>query len=165
MVLAFFILANATVISLFVKFTKKNLHILEIAMYWFSITILVQNYTAPFVMNLKYLVIQDILSLELSHLINRTVLYPYLCIIFLNRYVILKTAGAKLVLLAFFVFLLSGMEWLEDWLGICVHVHWKVWWTFFCWSIILLISVGVMKFFRKHLKKGLYTDELYNELE
>lgn len=165
MALAFFMVVNLSVIILFIKGLHKNLHILEIALYWFSTTILVQNYTAPFVMNLHYLDIPDVLHLELAHLLNRTVLYPFLCIIFLNRLIVLHSLSAKVSLLMGCTALLGGVEWLEDWLKICIHVHWRLWWTFGCWFIILLASIGFMRFFRKQLIKELPPNELYDELE
>jgi hypothetical protein len=102
MVFVFYVVLNLVILKYFIKFQKKNIHVLEILVYWLMATILFQNYTAFFSMNIKYFIIPDVFSLEMSHLLNRTILYPVITIIFLNRFLLLQSIKKKIV--SFFEF-------------------------------------------------------------
>jgi hypothetical protein len=153
MVLVFYIVLNGIALFLFIL-KKKRLHILEIIVYWMIGSYLFQNFSALCYMNLKTLIIPEILSYEFSHFLNRIVLYPAIMVTFLHYYLILNTHLKKLLLIMSFVLVFVGLEWLADFLGVIKHVHWRIWWSFSFWLIALLVLIGFMKLFRKILNKG-----------
>lgn len=153
MVLFFYILLNVIVIFLFIK-KKKNLHPLEILVYWLISSYLFQNFSALCYMNFKTIYIPDILSLELAHFINRIILYPILLVTFLHYFLILSSLLKKILLIIGSVFVFVGLEWLADTLGVINHVHWRIWWSFAFWMGGLLLLISFMKLFRKLLFKG-----------
>lgn len=105
-------------------------------------------------MNFKTLFIPDKLSYEFSHFLNRTVIYPVLMVTFLHFSLILRGPMKKILLIICFISILAGVEWLEHFSGVLIHVHWQLWWSFAFWLISLLVLIGFMKFFRKILYKG-----------
>lgn len=150
MVLLFYFLVNIIAIFLFMR-VKKNLHILEIMVYWMVATYLFQNFSAICYMNFKTIVIPNKLSYEFSHFLNRLFLYPVLMVAFLNLFIILKSKLKKLLLTFVSILLLTGLEWFADFLGVINHVHWRIWWSFSFWLAGLLILLVAMGFFRKIL--------------
>jgi hypothetical protein len=104
-------------------------------------------------MNIKQFYIPEILSLEMAHFINRTVLIPVSTIIFLNQYIILKNLRNKIVFIIIFVLLIAGIEWLEDYLGVLIHSNWKISWSLVYWAAYILILILFMGFFRNKLMK------------
>lgn len=157
MIAAFYILISLLVLFLLFKYQIRNIHAVEILVYWLVATILCQNYSALLYMNLKYIWIPDILSLEMANFINRTVLYPLLTILFLNRYIILTTLGKKISWVLFYGLILTSMEWLEAWLGVLVYTNGKMKWSFLFWLFYVLVSIGFMRYFRKKLNQGVPT--------
>jgi hypothetical protein len=153
MIFSFTILLNLIGVFLFIK-TKKNLHILEILVYWLVASYLFQNLSALCYMNFKTLIIPEKLSFELSHFLNRAVMYPILMVSFLHYLLLLKSITRKLILLMFYISVLVGMEYIEHFTGVLIHVHWKLWWSFAFWLAALLVLMGFMKFFRRILYKG-----------
>jgi hypothetical protein len=153
MIFSFFIFLNIIGVFLFTK-TKKNLHILEIFVYWLVASYLFQNLSAFCYMNLKTLIIPDKLSFELSHFLNRTIIYPIIMVTFLHYFLMLKRNIRKLLLFIFFISVLVGMEYIEHFSGVLIHVHWKLWWSFTFWLAALLVLIGFMKIFRRILYKG-----------
>jgi hypothetical protein len=153
MVFTYFIVLNIIGVILFIKM-KKDLHILEIVVYWLAASYLFQNLSAFCYMNLKTLIIPEKLGYELSHFLNRTVLYPIIMVTFLQYFLILKSIMRKLLLILFFISFLTGMEYIEHYSGVLIHVHWKLWWSFAFWLAALLILIGFMKVFRRILYKG-----------
>ncbi|HLN89554.1 MAG TPA: hypothetical protein VK253_05765, partial [Candidatus Binatia bacterium] len=105
-------------------------------------------------MNLKILFIPEKLSYELTHVLNRIVLFPMILVTFLNFFLVMGTYAKKMLLTTGFLLLFVGLEWLADSLGVLLHVHWRIWWSFAFWLIALSILIGFMKFFRKILYKG-----------
>jgi hypothetical protein len=153
MILFFYVVVNVIAIYLFIRH-KKQLHILEILVYWMVASYLFQNFSALCYMNFKTIVIPDKISYELTHFLNRIVLYPLLMVTFLNLFLILNTLLKKLLLIIFFILLLAGLEWLADFFRVINHVHWRIWWSFSFWLAGLVVLIGFMKFFRKILYKG-----------
>jgi hypothetical protein len=153
MILLSYIVLNLIVLFLFIK-KKKNLHILEILIYWMVASYLFQNLSALCYMNFKTLLIPDKLELELTHFLNRIVLFPVIMVTFLHYYLTFWSQLKKGILLLTFMFLLVGLEWLSDLSGVITHVDWKIWWSFSFWLTALLVLVSFMNFFRKILFKG-----------
>jgi hypothetical protein len=153
-IFCFYAFLNVAIAFCFARYRKPNLHTLEILAYYFLSAILVQNYSALLFMNLKFTYIPFILGFQLADLVNRTVLYPHVIVLFLNQYIALKTVGKKIGMVAGWTILLTGMEWLDDWLGVHKHTHWSFWWSLPVWLTILLIVTVFMKFFRSRFKKG-----------
>jgi hypothetical protein len=157
-VLIMYVLFNLFFNLLFFKFQKKNLHVLEILTYWFVTTFLFQNYSAFFFMNLKYFIVPEDLSLEMAHFINRTVLYPIVAILFLNRFVLLRSIPVKFAAILLQMLIFAGLEWLEHTSGVLMHIpEWQVWWSVLYWLLFLLMSTGFQKYFRMKLTKGIHT--------
>lgn len=146
-------LLNLFIFYFFLK-VKKNLHILEIIVYWLVGSYLFQNFSALCFMNFKTIIIPNRLTYELSHFLNRTVLYPVIMVIFLKFFLIVNNRLKKLFLILGFVTLLSGLEWLSDVLGVMLHVHWQVWWSLTFWLVALLMLIVFMKIFQRLLYKG-----------
>jgi hypothetical protein len=156
---------NAATAFCCARYRKPNLHALEVLTYYLLSTMLVQNYSALLFMNLKYAYIPSVLGLQLADLVNRTVFYPFLIVLFLNQSIAVTTASKKIGMIAGYTILLTGMEWLDDGLGVHKHTHWKLWWSLCVWLTILLLTSAFMKFFRSRLKKENYERELYDGLE
>lgn len=153
MVLLFYVVLNVIVVFFFTKM-KKKMHILEIMVYWMVGSYVFQNFSALCYMNFKTLIISNKLSYELLHVLNRIVLIPLLMVTFLHFFLILNTRLKKISLIASFLLLFVGLEWLADILGILMHVHWRIWWSFSFWLAAMLVLIGFMKFFRKILYQG-----------
>ncbi|ANX12418.1 hypothetical protein ABE41_010390 [Fictibacillus arsenicus] len=153
MTLLFYIVLNIFFLVFFIK-KKKNLHILEILLYWLAASYFFQNYSALCYMNFKTLIIPDKLSYELSHFINRIILYPLLMVSFLHFHLNSSTKIKKILLLLSYILLLTGLEWLEDFFGVLNHVNWQIWWSFSFWVLSLCVLLGLKYAFRKVLYKG-----------
>ncbi len=153
MVFTFFALLNILAIVLIFKFQRKNIHPIEIVTCWLVSTILFQNYSAFFVMNMKYFKVPEILSLELTHLLNRTVLIPVITLIFINYYITKSKFRQKIIIFVSFVLFLGGIEFMEHFLGVLLHHNWKVLWSIAFWVIYLQLVNIFMKYFRKRLIK------------
>jgi hypothetical protein len=153
MILLFYIVLNLIAVVLFIRI-KKKLHVLEIIVYWLVASYLFQNFSALCYMNFKTIIIPDKLSYELSHFINRIILYPLLMVSFLHFFLISNTKIKKIILLLSFILLLTGLEWLEDFFGVLNHIEWQLWWSFSIWLLAMLILLGCLKAFRKVLYKG-----------
>jgi hypothetical protein len=115
---------------------------------------LFQNLSALCYMNFKTLFIPEKLELELAHFLNRTILFPIVMVTFLHFYLTFWSRLKRGLLLLTFMFLLVGLEWLADLLGVITHVNWQIWWSFSFWMTTLLVLVSFMNFFRKILYKG-----------
>lgn len=150
MILLFFTLLNVCVVFYFFYFQKKNLHSLEVFMYWLISTILFQNYSALFHMNIGRFKIPDIPPVEFSHLLNRLVLVPVVTLIFLNIFISLNRILKVFICLVFFM-IFCGVEGLEHALGILIHTNWNISWSIGFWILYILLNVLFMKFFRKKL--------------
>jgi hypothetical protein len=153
MVLFFYIVFNVIALFLFMK-KKKMLHILEIIVYWVVSSYLYQNFSALGYMNFKTLMIPEKLSHEISHFLNRTILFPILMVTFLHFFLMLTTHFKKFLLIICFILVLTGLEYLADFLGVLIHVNWESWWSFSFWLIALLALIVFMQFFRRVLYKG-----------
>ncbi|WP_262176984.1 hypothetical protein [Cytobacillus firmus] len=105
-------------------------------------------------MNFKTLVIPEQLSYEFAHFLNRILLFPVLMVLSLNYFLTLKTYKSRILLITFFILILSGLEWLGHTTGVLIHVHWRIWWSFTFWLVSILALIGFMKFFRKILYRG-----------
>lgn len=157
MVILFYLILNGIVLYVFSKI-KKVLHSLEILVYWMVSSYVYQNFSAVCFMNFKTLQIPDNLKLELIHFLNRLVLFPIIMVAFLHFFLLVNTFWKKSVLMLCFMFLLTAMEWLADFMGIFTHINWKLWWSFAYWISALFLLIGFMKFFRKILfRKGGHT--------
>lgn len=154
MVLIYYAALNVIALFLFFKYGRKNLHILEVMVYWMVSTYLFQNFSALCYMNFKTIIIPEKLSIEFSHVLNRIVLYPIVMVTFLNFYLFSVTFVKKFLLILFFVLLLAGLEGMSDYLGVIIHVHWRIWWSFCLWISGLLFLIGMAKLFRRVLFKG-----------
>lgn len=153
MTLLFYLMLNLGVLIFFI-IKKKNLHILEIMVYWLFGSYLFQNFSALCYMNFKTLIVPDVLILELAHFLNRMILFPLLMVIFLDFFIVMKSFLKKVLVYIGFIFLFLALEWLANFLEVLKHVHWRVWWSFSLWPLILLVLIGFMKIFRKVLYKG-----------
>lgn len=154
MIFLFYLLANASVTVFFFKFQKKNLHAIEIFISWVVSTIIFQNYVALFYMNFDFFYIPEILSLELAHLLNRTVLIPVITLLFLNHYILLNSLKKKLASFIIIVLFCTGLEWLDHVTGVVIHRDWKIWWSFSFWIFDFFICLLFLRFFRKKLTKA-----------
>lgn len=154
MIFCFYVVLNLIVLYLFPK--KANvLHSLEVIVYWMVSSYIHQNFSALCYMNFKTIEITDDILYELSHFLNRIVLFPVIMVTFLHSYLIINTFFKKILLFIFFIFLLVILEWLSDFLGVFKHKNWELWWSFAFWLSALAALIGFMKFFRKILyKKG-----------
>jgi hypothetical protein len=153
MIFIFYFLLNLFPLIFFFKFQKKHLHSLEIFVLWLVSSMLFQNYSALFFMNFKYFIIPNVFSIEMTHFMNRIVLIPIITLIFLNRYIVTKPFYQRMVLTFFFIFLLTVIETLADFLGVLKHTHWRIWWSIEFWVIYILLLILIMGIFRKTLLK------------
>lgn len=155
MIFTFYLLINIIVIFSFFKHQTKHLCKLELLLYWMIGSLFFQNYSAFNYMNLKTIIIPEVLSLEMVHFMNRILLFPVLIVWFLNQFSSVSQRGKKLALVVSFVFILFGLEWLAENLGVLNHKaeFWKLWSLSF-WITAILLSIGAMNIFRRKLIKG-----------
>lgn len=153
MIFLSYLLLNLLILAFFFYWQKKHLHSLEIFVLWLVGSMLFQNYSALFFMNFKYFVIPNVFSIEMTHFMNRIVLIPIITIILLNQLIIIKSFVTRIVCTIIFVFLLTGIEKLADYLGVLKHVHWNIMWSISFWFIYILILITTMGIFRKRLAK------------
>lgn len=153
MILIFYFALNVISIILFISL-KKKLHVLESFVYWMLSSYLYQNFSAICYMNFKTLYIPDNLQNELSHFLNRTILFPLIMVTFLHFFLTVSSRLKKLIVMITFLFILLGFEWLADSFGVLIHRNWRTWWSFTYWIVTLLVLISFMKIFRKLLYKG-----------
>ncbi|TYP73240.1 hypothetical protein [Paenibacillus methanolicus] len=154
MVFLLYLLINAGVVYGFFRIRSKQLAPLEILFYWCIGSMLVQNYSALQTMNFKSAMVPDQLGPAFAHLLNRTVLYPVLTLLFLHTFKASKGAGTRLICLIGFSLLMYGFEYLSGALGVFVHLTLKEWWAMTYWLLHNLIMVGIMILFRNKLQSG-----------
>jgi hypothetical protein len=157
MVFSGYLMLNGICLLSFFKYSKKNLHVLEILTYWMVSSLLVQNYSALNSMNFKTFIIPDVITLEIAHFLNRTLLIPCMFLWFINSYIVITTFEKKLIFIIGFVFILVGMEWFQDWSGVFKHNHWRLWWSYTAWLISVLILIGFTKFFHRKWFERMYS--------
>jgi len=153
MVLLFYIALNLVFVYLLVKYRSKRMHPLELFVNGLFGSFLVQNYNAINSMNFKTFVIPDVLSLEFAHVLNRFVLFPVSVLYMLTLLLTVQSLSKKLLIVVCFECIFVGLEWLEDWQGVLIHQHWRLWWSFAVWLVIMAISCSMMIIFRKILRK------------
>ena len=151
MILGFYLLVSIGVAVYLFKVQKKNIHVLEVFTYWSASSLLVQNYSAIQTMNYKSSIILSVVSLGLANLVIRTALYPAITILFMNLYFVMKGKWRKILLMAGFAALLTGLESLSDFLRVFVHVTWTMWLSALFWLGYLVVLVWFGKYFRKKL--------------
>lgn len=156
MVLLIYFLANLAILLYFLKFQRENLFPLEIFTYWIVSTIVFQNYSAFFYMNIKHFIIHENLSIEMTHLINRIVLIPVITLIFLNNYVNLTTIKKKIAFIFLIIIIFGCIEMLSHITGVLIHKNWNFWWSLIFWFIYILIAILLLKYFRIKMAKGVY---------
>lgn len=160
MILFFYLLLNVLITLIFFKFQKKNLFALEIFALWILTSIVFQNYSAFFMMNVKHFMIAATIFQELAHFLNRIVLIPVLTLLFFNHFIALKIFWRKLASSIMIILILAGIEWLAHFTGIFIHENWKIWWSLVFWIVYITITILFMKYFRKKLAKEVKIDEL-----
>ncbi len=149
-------IVNLAALIVFFRFERNSLHVLEILTYWLAATVLFQNYSAFFTMNINYMVVPERLSLELAHLLNRIVLYPVFALIYLNRYATAAGSSDRSLWTLGAILFFAGLEWLADWTGVLRHMpEWQLWWSFAWWCLFTLVLLAVYHAFRTQLTKEL----------
>lgn len=84
MAFVIFLLVDVGIAVVFFKIGRKQLHPVEILLYWCLSSILFQNYSAIQTMNIKSSIVPDAYGPKFAHLLNRTVLYPVISLLSLN---------------------------------------------------------------------------------
>lgn len=138
----------------FMKYRKKQLHSLEIIFYWCLASLLIQNRAAIFTMNMKTVVIPDLVMYEFSHMLIRLVLYPLVTLFCINE---IATAASKIkktwAIIKYSAFFL-GLEWISDWLGVFKHMKPYLLWSGVFWIGYLILMMMIMIIFRRKFYKG-----------
>jgi hypothetical protein len=150
-VFVFYIILNILVLVIFFKFLKQRIYPLEIFVYWCLGSLIVQNYSAIQTMNYKTSIVLHAISLGSAHLLNRTILYPVITLMFLSTYGATKAVLGKIILILCSVILLTGMELLSNLLGVFVRVTWPIWLSASFWLVYVLIMIVFMKYFQRKL--------------
>lgn len=151
-----YVLFNLITLFYFFRCERKHIHALEVLTYWLAATILFQNYTAFFYMNIKYMIVTEQLSLELAHLLNRTVLYPVCAVIYLNRYAASTGRLTRFLWALTAILFFTSLEWLADWTEVLQHTsEWQPWWSFAWWCLFIVSMVALHRAFRMKLTKEL----------
>ncbi|WP_108669948.1 hypothetical protein [Peribacillus acanthi] len=151
MIFIFYLFINLFLTLYVFKYKRSNLTLLELIVYWLLGSLFIQNFSALNHLNFNFIRIPDQFLIEITHVMNRLVLYPLFLVWFLNDFVAIKGILKKVLLVLVFLMINAGLEWLADWFDILNHVKWKVWWTFAFWLSYLLLSVVFLKIFRKML--------------
>ncbi|OZM56388.1 hypothetical protein CIB95_11470 [Lottiidibacillus patelloidae] len=162
MTLFLFILVNIAAIAYLRFVMKRNLHSLEILVYWCISAIVIQNISAILFLKFELIKLSEIASLNWADVINRTVLVPILTITILNYYVTLQSLLKKLVLISIYVTILTGIEWLSEWTNLFFHADsWQLWWSFALNALVIVVTLTSLKvirhtFYRKDKANGFY---------
>jgi len=136
------------------KYGKKHLHSLEIFFYWCAASLLIQNRSAIFTMNLKTVVIPQSATYEFSHMLIRLVLYPLVTLSCLNEWAATESKTKKTWAIIKYSALLLGLEWISDWLGVFKHMNpYLLGSGVFGLGYFILMTV-IMMIFRRKFYKG-----------
>ncbi len=138
----------------FMKYQKKHLHSLEIFFFWCLASMMIQNRSAIFTMNMKNVVIPQSIMFEFSHVLIRIVLYPLVTLFCLNEIAAAASKIKKTWVIIKYSALLFGLEWLSDWLGVFKHMKPYLFWSGVFWIGYLMLMMMIMKVFRRIFYKG-----------
>ncbi|MGG1518864.1 hypothetical protein ABE504_25870 [Paenibacillus oryzisoli] len=137
----------------FMKLRKKHLHSLEIFFYWCLASILIQNRSAIYTMNVKTVVIPHLAMYEFSNVLIRLVLYPLVTLLFLNEIAAAESKMKIWAIIKYSAFFL-GLEWISDWLSVYKHMKPYLLSSGVFWIGYLILMMMVMRMFRGKLYKG-----------
>ncbi|MGG1554606.1 hypothetical protein [Paenibacillus ferrarius] len=153
MVFLLYSLVSLFAYAYFMKFRKKHLHSLEIFFYWCLASVLIQNRSAIYTMNMKTVVIPQLATYEFSHLLIRLVLYPLVTLFCLNEIAAAESKMKIWAIIKYSAYLL-GLEWISDWLGVFKHMKPYLLWSGVYWLGYLILMMIVMRIFRRTFYKG-----------
>ncbi|MBD2868780.1 hypothetical protein [Paenibacillus arenilitoris] len=159
MILVCYLIVNIACVLAFFAWPGKRLHALEILTYWLFGSLLIQNYYAFLHINFKLIVINEALGPALAHFMNRTVMQPLIVVGVLPYYAASGTIGRKAAVLACCAGLLTGLEWLADWVGILEHKGWDGWLTAAFWLVALGLTVLCRRTFGRKLIREVKRNE------
>ncbi|WP_373229802.1 hypothetical protein [Cohnella sp.] len=109
-------------------------------------------------MNYKLIEVNTNLFLLWSFVINRFVLMPLLIIWLLDLYGSVRSFFFKMILTVTFTAILTGIEYLSDWLEVLHHAEpWQIWWTVVQWKAIIFITYLFKIWFRSVFEKEVKT--------
>jgi hypothetical protein len=150
-VLLGYIVLGAVLLYILFKYQSKHLHVLEIFVVWCAGSLIIQNYFALQTMNFHSSRIPDIMSLELANLFHRTILYPVVILLFLNRYSAALSYGMKIWIALLDTAVFTGLEWLTGRLGVFIRVTWPLWGSAFFWLFLFGVAAGILRLMRMKL--------------
>jgi Kef-type K+ transport system membrane component KefB len=151
--MAFSIFFSLTVI-LAVSFalTQKNLHPFEILFMWMVTTIIHHTFVTITAVNLKLMDFAHHPENYWALVFNRVFLIPLLIIWYFDA-MVARRPYQKWLWLPLAILILSGGEYLSEWLGLYTYTRWKLWWSLIEWSVILLLIHFSWMWYRSLLKK------------
>ncbi|QOR68065.1 hypothetical protein IM538_08020 [Cytobacillus suaedae] len=154
MIILFYVILNSLAI-LSLKKLLKFLPPFEILFSWLIVSILGHEFFVIVNLNLKVIENTSSKAFFLLIALNRSVLMPFIVMWLLSLLYHTKSVVYKLLFFFLFIAVLTGAEYMGDWLGLMNHNDWNVWWTVIEWigivSLTLLFSRYVKFLYKKEV--------------
>ncbi|WP_134682630.1 hypothetical protein [Brevibacillus migulae] len=134
--------------------TKRGLHLFEGIIIWVFLLFIENNVLWLVCMNAKLIEMtkQELDFVALDAL--RSVIVPLLTILFLEKVSIRERKSGQVRDWIGIVFLLFGIEYAADFLGLLQHIStWQWWWSFSWWAAFVLLSYAMHRLIRRIAKK------------
>ncbi|MFC5448293.1 hypothetical protein [Paenibacillus aestuarii] len=138
----------------FMKYRKKRLHSLEIFFHWCLASLLIQNRSALFMMNMKTVLIPQSAAHACSNLLIRLVLYPLVTLLCLDETAAAESKIKKTWAIIKYSAILLGLEWVSDWVGVFKHTKPYLLGSGVFWIGYLILMTMIMMIFRRKFYKG-----------
>lgn len=153
----FFFSLTLILVTLYVTIPKR-LHLFEILFSWFIYLVVHGTFLAIIILNYKLIEVNTNLFLLWTYVVNRFFLMPLLVIWLLDLYVSVRAFLLKMILTGIVIAILTGIEYLADWLGVIYHAEpWQVWWAIVQWAALIVIVYLFNLWFRNVFEKEVRT--------
>ena len=129
-------------------YTKKNMNLVEILLYWFWTSILGEDYMSIIYNNLKLIRPYSKLEVFWNTMCFHLLLHPIAMIWFLHFYLRCTRRWTQLLLIVFMVLFLSSLQLLRERFGEIDLSSWNMWWSLILWFLFIVATLAVMKGFR-----------------
>ncbi|MBT2678897.1 hypothetical protein J7E38_07765 [Bacillus sp. ISL-35] len=138
-------LSMAIIVILYLFFMEKPLNFLQNATIYMVIVFLATLFITIVRMELHLMEKSSGHLDYISFLLYRNLLLPVVVMIFINHYLQRISGENKVFLFFFILFILVGLDWLNDYLRIIIFTRWNLFYSGIVNALYLLIALGVLK--------------------
>ncbi|MED3623445.1 hypothetical protein P4482_13455 [Neobacillus thermocopriae] len=134
-----------TLLTIFI-WKRKNLTLFEgLAIFLLSSTIN-QNILNIVTVNMKLIRIPKEVNEFFEAFVYRTLVIPLLVVIFLDIYTHSKTMTGKIIVIVFWIILLTSFEYIVEHLSIFHFIRWNIWYSLMEWLFVIIASLLCHRF-------------------